>query len=281
QYLQALCLVRGGYWTAAKVALTQCLGRQPEFYWARLLRATAHGQLNEIRAAEADFALALEQAVDPLARWAVLTSRGALWVRCKRWDDAVTDLRQAIKERPDAPEAYINLALAHQGRKDRDAALTTLKQALARRPNDPLLYHTRARLHLARKDWSAAERDLEQAIAHEPGGSTADRLVSNHVELGALRHQAGKYEAALEAGAAALRIRPGYALAHCQRAQTLLALGRYAEAGKELELYLRKGPPTAEVYLAQGLLHFQRRAYPEAIKAFNHSLVLRADKKTL
>ncbi len=278
QYLQALCLIRARNWQAAEFALTNCLSRRPDFFWALLLRGTAHSQLDNLDAAAADFAAALKQAGDAPARWSVLVTRGAMWVRARRWDEAVNDLRQAIAEQPGAAEGYVNLALAYQGQKDWDAARRTLDRALERRPKDAGLYHTRALLQLARKDVAAARRDFEQAIAHALPGSAAERLASDYVELGRLRHLAREYRAALEAFDAALRVRPGYPPAHRQRAETLLALDRYAEAGQALDDYLRTAVPTPEIFLARGLIHLHERAYQKAVDDFSRGLLLRKDK---
>jgi tetratricopeptide (TPR) repeat protein len=323
QYLQALCLLKRQHWAEAKIALTNCLAlsrklnEQPDFFWARYLRGMAHSELKEFTAAEDDFAQALKQADDPLARWSVRITRGAMWIRRERWDNAAADLLQAIQEQPDAPAGYVNLALAYQGRKQWDAALKALDQALVRRPTDAGLYHTRALLHLSRNDRPAARHDFEQAIARavpwfeervvgllaspqrqgpllsvsaliaerrivRAQKETAERLASDCVELGRLQHQAREYPAALASFSAALRARPDYPSAHRQRAETLLALDRHAEAGEALDHYVRaKGPLTPDVYLARGLIHFQLRAYPEAVDAFTRSLLLGEDKEAL
>ena len=116
QYLQSLGFANRGNWAEAKIVLTNCLSRRPDFYWARLLRGAVHGQLAaydpliELDAAEHDFAQVLEQSSEPFVARSVHTTRGAMWVRVHRWSDAVADLRQAIQEQPDVPEGYSNLA---------------------------------------------------------------------------------------------------------------------------------------------------------------------------
>jgi tetratricopeptide (TPR) repeat protein len=304
-YLLALCHFKDRHWAEAKGELLGCLSRRPEFFWAWLLLGTAEGQLGQFDDARLNFARALERADDPLTRWAVFASRGAMWVRCGRWDEAVADLRQAIQERPDAPEAYVALALAYEGRRlcvvataslagryvtlalacpgsqPADEAVTALDQALDRRLTDPSLYRTRAGLHLARGEAAAARRDFERAIALAPEGGAAEALANDYVQLAHLQHQAGEHPAALASCDAALRARPVYPPAHRQRAETLLAQGNYAEAGWALDRYLENGPAAPEVYLARGLIHLQRRAYTEAAEALTQSLLLRPDVRAL
>jgi tetratricopeptide (TPR) repeat protein len=281
QYLQALCDLKRGKWGDARAGLNACLARQPDFFWARLLRASAHAQLDEFDDAEEDFAAVLRQVEDPLARSVALTNRGAMWLRRQRWGEAAADLHQAIALRPEAAEAYANLAQALRGRQDWDGAVAALDQALARRPGDAALYHTRAQLQVRRDDRAAARRDLERAIASEPKGSESERLASVHVELGHLQHEAGDHDAALASSAAALAVRPDYPPAYRQRAETLLALHRPAEAGEALDRYLAtRGPPAADVYQARGIIHSSLREFPQAIDMYDRALALQPDAAT-
>jgi tetratricopeptide (TPR) repeat protein len=281
QYLLALCDLRLGDWKGAKAGWTACLGRDPGFFWARMLRATARARLGEDTAAEEDFARALERVPDPLARALLLTNRGALRVRRQEWDGAVADLRQAVALQPDAVEAHANLAQAYRGRKDWEAARAELDQALTFRPGDASLYHSRAALHLERGDPAAARRDFEQAVTRTPPGARSERLASDLVELAHLQAQAGEHEAALASCQAARNAWPDYAPAYRQHAEVLLALGRYAEAGRVLDQYLRTAEPTADVLQVRGLIHEGLRQDREAVAAYDRALGLHTDTTTL
>jgi tetratricopeptide (TPR) repeat protein len=307
QYLQALCHLKARNWEQAKAELTACLGRRPDFPWPLLLRASARSERahdlalrgdadrarEEFRAAETDFARALQQqAADKPFRALVLTSRGQSRLRQQRWDDAVADLKEVLTLQPDSYEGYLNLAQAYRGRKDGDAAVQALDQALARRPELAALYYLRARVHLERGDPAAARGDLEQYLARETpvvwfagvnltGSGTSERLASARVELGRLKHKAGAFEAALADFDAALRVLPDYPPAHRQRAQTLLALGRHADAGQALDAYLARGRPLAEVYQARGLIHAQLGEQLQAVDAYTRALHLKPDPATL
>jgi tetratricopeptide (TPR) repeat protein len=281
RYLLALCDLQAGDWKTARADLSACLARDPGFVWARLLLATARDRLGEHEAAEDDFARALEQAPGPLARAIILTNRGAMGVRRKDWDRAVADLRQAAELQPDAAEPYANLAQAYRGRKDWPAALAALDQALARRPGDARLYHTRAVLHLEHGDHDAARSDFEQALARRPVGGPPEQLAGDWVALAHLQHQAGEYQAALSSCDAALRALPDYTPAYQRRAETLLALKRYTEAGEALDRYLQRGEPGPEAYQARGLIHAGLRQYPQAVEAYSRALGIRRDAPTL
>ncbi len=306
RYLLALCHHRAGEWQMAKDLLTACLGARPDFFWPRLFLASAECALGDIPAAEADFKTVLGKVGDDLlGRWLVRVSRGALRVQQKRWDDALVDLEEAIRLRPEAVEAYVTLAQAHAKRERYAAAVAVLSRALERHPDDPELYHNRAQMHMERGDSKAARADFEQAIAHErhvgsvpqlvsavlspaapksarePGYWVALRLANDYVQLAHLQDRNKEYVAALVSCAAALLIWPDYPPAHYQRAQTLYAVKNYAAAGAALDRYLRRSVPTAGVYQARGMIHAQLHEYQKAVEAYDRAVRIRPDAPTL
>jgi tetratricopeptide (TPR) repeat protein len=279
QYLQGLCWMRPGSWSEARVAWTGCLARRPQHLWARLLRATAAGELGESAwpAAEADFHEVLERADDSLTRYVALINRTTLRLRQKRFDAALSDLDRAARLR-DTPEIHASMALAHSGRKDWRAAVAALDQAIRRRPS-AALYNARARAQVERANHQAARADLEKVIALEKA-SRSDLLVSALVELGYVKHKAGEHAAALADFDEAARLRPNAPLVHLQRAEALRALGRHAEAGAALDRYLVQGKRRPEVYFARGLIHAKLGDQAAAIDAFSAALQFGPDART-
>ena len=100
------------------------------------------------------------------------------------------------------------------------------------------------------------------------------------MELAHLLYQDRAYDESLKLCDAVLRSLPEHPPAHLQRAETLLALGRYADAGQALDRYLAKGPPQMEVYRAFGLIQAWQRKFPEAVEAYNKALTLKPDAAT-
>jgi tetratricopeptide (TPR) repeat protein len=305
RYLLALCRLGAGEWDRARDGLTACLGERPDFFWSRLFRATAEGGQREFAAAEDDFRAVAPLVDDPLGRWLLHAHRGALRVQEARWDDAISDLKEAVTLRPEAAEGYLTLAQAHAGRSDFVAAVAVLDEAIRHRPDNPELYHTRAQMHLKYGDVKAARTDFEQAVGHgrrtesiprlvaavlspappaparDPRSRAALRLASDYVQLAHLQHEGKDYVAALVSCAAALLVWPDYPPAHYQRAETLQAVKNYAAAGAALDRYLRRAVPTAEVYQARGLIHAQLHEYQKAAEAFDRATALRPDARTL
>ena len=278
QYLKALCDVREGEWKAAKVGLLACLGRRPAAPASFLaICGLAHGQLREFVSAEDAFKRALGGASDPATRAYVLTNRGVVRILAGQWEDAQKDLLEVVKLQPSAYQGHLNLAQAYEGHGDLDKALQSLNRALELQ-KDSVLYYTRARLYARRKDPAAARRDFQEVIDREPQAQS-ERRASALVELAHLKHQAREYPAALADCVAALRAQPDYAPAYRERAMTRLALGRFAAAGRDLDRCLERGKPSAVVYQARGLVHYELGEFPEAVGAFTISLRLKPDAK--
>jgi tetratricopeptide (TPR) repeat protein len=102
------------------------------------------------------------------------------------------------------------------------------------------------------------------------------------VELAHLDHLDKQYEQALAQCDAALAVQPGYAPAHRQRGATLLALGRYREAGQALDACLAAADgPTADVLVARGLVYLELGQRAEAVEAFTRALERQRDADTL
>jgi tetratricopeptide (TPR) repeat protein len=302
-YLQALCRLKARRWAEARAGFHACVSRRPDFLWPRLLRGVASAELKEFETAEVDFAWALGKAAGPLERYVVLTNRSVLWVRRQRYAAAVADLEAAVALRPDDHQAHLNLAEVYRRRHnlrravaaaaggaaalslagvgdDLRRAVAALDRAVTCRPDDAELYHTRARVHLARNDWGRARRDLE-AARRCPNRGDPERVAGRLVELGVLKEQAGELPEALADFDTALKLQPDYPPAHRQRAQALLKLKRYQEAGQALDRYLRHGTPAAEVYLARGLIHSHFREYRNAVRMYGLALLFGEDAEAL
>src|SRR5262249_37589495 len=116
EYLHALCRLKEKHWSEAKLGFSRCLEQRPEFVWPRLHRGYAELGLQDFEAARADFDAILANPPDELAASLALVDRGVLAMNRRDWDAAIADLKRAIKLRPQALPAYINLALTHRQR---------------------------------------------------------------------------------------------------------------------------------------------------------------------
>ena len=128
--------------------------------------------------------------LDDNARYVLLVNRGVLRVRTERLDDAITDLNSAIKLKPAAYQAFVNLAQAYREQAKPGLALDQLNRALELEPGLAHLYRLRARLYIETDQPERALADLDQAIDRENKGSPYQ--VDDQVERGRLLLTSGK-----------------------------------------------------------------------------------------
>src|SRR5262249_27095240 len=225
QYLNALCLLRQQRPGEARALLSACMSQRSDFVWLYLLRGFAHEELQAWPEAEADFEKASAIASDENARYVLSVNRGVLRIRTGRIDDAINDLSLAIKLKPSAYQAYVNLAQAFRAQGKLDRALEPLNHAIELEPGLSHLYRLRARLYLERNDPEQALADFDRAISRDDAAGAS--LADDHIERGRLLLRGGKNADALAAFDRALVTRQDHAAGQRLRAEALFRLGRY------------------------------------------------------
>jgi tetratricopeptide (TPR) repeat protein len=219
ELLLARCYADLKEWDKARACLTVCLVVRPKVVWPYLLRGYVHREMGALVAAEADFSTAealLADRDDPAARFSLSVNRGLLRLRQGWRDDAITDMKAAVRLRPDDWGPHLNLARVYEQAKQKDEAEKELRRVLDRRP-PPLVL----------ADYDAGRgRDL---------------------------YEAGEYQAAAAACQAALRHQADLPLAHGYLGQALLKLGRHEEAARAFTQYLEcGGRPVPDIYRGRG-----------------------------
>jgi len=272
QYLDAICLLRQGRPAEARTLLSACLAQRSDFVWLYLLRGFAQEELQAWGAADSDFQKASQLSLDDNARYVLAVNRGVLRVRQERFEDAIADLKSAIKWKPNAYQAYVNLAQAYRRLDKLDLALEQLNRAVELEPGLAHLYRLRARLYLERGEPALALGDFDQAIERENMNSPYQ--VDDHVERGRLLLSGGKHTEALGSFDAALALQKDHSLGQRLRAETLFRLGRFEEVIKAFDGYLETGKPLESVYRGRGLARAELGQYPGAIEDFTKALEL-------
>jgi eukaryotic-like serine/threonine-protein kinase len=240
-YYLALCHLQAQNWEAAKACLTTCLGQQAEFVWPYVLRGIANARLNEFESALADFGRAMERKPDEDALYCLHVNRGLMRLQEGQLAAAAGDLQRALALEPAQYNAYVNLAHVYQRQQRHEEAIAQLEQAIRLQPPERIL----------------AECHAEQA---------------RNLYL------AGKYEAALQACAAALRIRPRQAVVLGFRGLALLELKRYEQAARAFDEYLKQGgEPIADIFRGRGLARVKQGNYLGARDDYTRALEFKPD----
>jgi eukaryotic-like serine/threonine-protein kinase len=256
----------------ANAYLTTCISRRPGFAWTYLLRGYALGELGEFDAAEADFSRALELGRDDEVIYGVLVNRGAMQVHHGRNDQAIEDLTRAIRIKPGQYAAYANLGLAYRSQQRWGEAIAQFDIAIRLAPDQASVYHNRAMVSLDRQDFDSALGDFEQAIRLASGPSRS--LADDHANRGRILHRQKRYADALAAYEAALKLQPDNRTVERLRADTLLALGRGAEALHAFDHFLEPSDPDPGAYRERGFERARLADYAGAQADFTRALAL-------
>jgi tetratricopeptide (TPR) repeat protein len=155
---------------------------------------------------------------------------------------ARTELREALRLRPDLVQARFSLGTALYLGGDVDGAIEAYRTVIRLEPD---LDHAHLHLGIAlmvTHDWSGAQSALEQAVRLKPDSVTA------HHNLGLVRYRLGDRRGAIEAYREVLRLRPDHADAHYHLGLSLKQAKQEAEATREFLAAARGGVPQAQYF---------------------------------
>jgi tetratricopeptide (TPR) repeat protein/tRNA A-37 threonylcarbamoyl transferase component Bud32 len=282
-YFLGICCVSSSKPDVAVAHLTICEGQKKGLIWIYLLRGFALGQLEDYRAAEQDFNLALDMKPSPATLYVLYNNRGVMRVgRKETRAQGVEDLKKAARLSPRQHQAYASLAEAYrlddkldEAVKQLDLAVRVAGEQLRSGELKPaalaLLYHSRARLNLQRSDRTAAMDDLREAARlAEDNASLRARA---EADRGRVLHLEKRFEEALAAYDAAHKANPRYIDVHLWRGEVLLVQHRYREAAAAFDAYLDKGGErSAAVYRQRGLARTKIERHAEAIDDYTRAL---------
>jgi tetratricopeptide (TPR) repeat protein len=103
-------------------------------------------------------------------------SIGQVLMRQKNYDEAIQELRKALRLDPQLVAARTLLAQAYQKQGNLATAVSELKSALNMNPTAWRTYETLGRIYLQQKEYGAARQAFEAALKYNPELSNASRL---------------------------------------------------------------------------------------------------------
>jgi Tfp pilus assembly protein PilF len=249
----------------AKTAFEAALKKNPKdadanFYLGVTLEKTGDKAGAEKRYKEA---LAARPDLDSAA-----VNLGALYIDGGRADEALLVTRQALQKQPKNPALHTNLALGLAAKNDAAGASRAFEEAVKLAPNDPMIKVTYAQFLGAGKHLEEAAAMLRAArpLAKELGVLAA---IGHELRLvGAFSDCVPTFDKAIEAKDAAelrteralckvgakddagaledlqtaVKKEPNYAPAHFYLANRLAQGGKFADAVKEYDAYIRLAP---------------------------------------
>lgn len=156
--------------------------------------------------------------------------RGAAYGALRRDDEAVRDLREAVRLAPNAPQPLVALGDLYDQRGDPAQAATWYERAAARlRDEDPGVLYALAMARYRSGSPAAAIEPLQRAVARD------DSLAEAHYLLGLAYRDTQNFDAAVASLEQALTVQPSLVAAREELADLYRALGRPVEEMRELQ----------------------------------------------
>ena len=194
--------------------------------------------------------------------------RAFLLLQQGRFDLAERELRRALTEDPNDPEAHALLALTLADLDRGAEALGEANAAVGMAPDLPLAHLARAQALLQLDRAADSEQAAREAIRLDPGN--ADAFAALSAALSARRQR----QEALDAAEQALALDPEHAAATNLRAIALVRLGRRDEAAGALEGALSRDPENAVSHANRGWTLLHQNDVKGAMLAFREALRL-------
>ncbi len=148
------------------------------------------GDTPQVRIDGCSVVIATQDDQTPLA--IALNNRGASYLELERYDDALSDLDEAIAMKSDIAGFYVNRAEAHYGLDQHRQAIADMDQAIALDPDDPQSYFQRGLSYSRLEQYAAAVADYDRSIALDPA------FVFAYQRRGMARHDLRQYRNAIE-----------------------------------------------------------------------------------
>ena len=188
-----------------------------------------------------------------------------------KFDEAVSQYRNAIFIDPDYTKAYNNLGVALESQGKFDDALLNFNYALKLNPDYSDVHHNIAALLQSQGKVDEAAGHLLQALKINPDDFEA------HYNIAAIFESQGKFDEAISHYQQALRIRPDYAHAHNNLAVILKAHGRLDDAASHYLLALKAKPDDPIAYYNLANLFLSQGKIDDAIDCYRRAIQLKPD----
>jgi tetratricopeptide (TPR) repeat protein len=173
--------------------------------------------------------------------------------------EAIGELREAIRLKPDIVAAHNNLGIALRDQGKLSEAIAAYREAIRLQPGAVEPHHGLAVALTSQGKLEEAIVQLREAIRIRPDFANA------RISLGVALMDQGKVEEAITEYRTAIRLKPDYALTHYNLGSALRAQEKVEEAIAEYHTALRLKPDYAEVHCNLGHVLRQQGRYAEAL----------------
>jgi protein O-mannosyl-transferase len=255
-----------GYWKDTYSLAERAVSVSPDNPRMQALLATSYLERDDLRGAERSLVALLAR--DPNDA-TVLSGLGLVYLRQKRYQQAIDCCLRAVRMKPDLAENWVNAGLAYRdggqlaqaedcmkkavaampdlpaahnelatvlaGAGKTDEAISALTKALKLDPSLPMAHLRLGMLQASRGNFADAAEQFRGQLALQPDADTWTYLGGAQAELGRLTEAEAAFKESI-------RLSPGQAATHYNYGVVLARMGRKAEAVAEVRRALELEP---------------------------------------
>jgi tetratricopeptide (TPR) repeat protein len=225
--------------------LDEALRLDPSHLLARIRRAEAHEATGRYAEAVADVRelLALVTPADGPAPYSLRCVLGRILIAWGRFPEAVTELDESLRLKPDYGDAWVFRGKAHYNLRDYTAAGEDMRQALRCNPGYPYARYILADVLLRARRFAEALAEIERVVA---AGAQVPEYLSMRAEI--LR-RLGRRAEAVRAARDAERLDPRDSLALFVRGAAAAEEGDHRAAVELFDQSIASAPNRVKAYL--------------------------------
>ena len=191
---------------------------------------------------------------------------GAVYAGLKQYGAAIDSYKQALKIKPDFPEAYNNMGIALKNKGNLDAAIHSYEQALKIKPDYADAYYNMGNALKDKGELDAALESYEQALKIKPDNPEA------YNNMGIALQNKGDLDAAIDSYKQALKIKFNYAEAHNNMGNALKNKGELDAAVESYEQALKIKPDYTQAFYDMGIALEKQDKLEEAIDLYKSAI---------
>ncbi len=193
---------------------------------------------------------------------------GITYDRIGRYEEAIDELKEALRLDPGYIEVHNNLAVTYDKMNRFEEAIAELEEALRLNPAYIEAHSNLGNIYARAGMYEEAIKELHEALRLNPGYAVAHNNLGNIYALQEKKHKACKeFEEALH-------LNPDYACARNNLGSVYADMGMYKEALKEFEEALRIDPGLSEAYRGIGSVYYSIGSYERSINSWVRAVYL-------
>ena len=211
---------------------------------------------------------ALEQKPDMLEAYVNL---GIVYDDMDKVDKALENYNIAIQLNPSYTDAYYNRGFAYLDKEDLDHAIADFSKVIELNPEHAEAYYFRGLLYFVKEDFDRGIQDCNKAIQLNPD----DADIYNN--RGNAYADKGELDNAIEDYNIAIQLNPDNADGYNNRGNAYAEKGEIDNAIKDYNTTIQLQPNNASVYYNRGIAYAEKGEIDNAIKDYNTTIQLNPD----